>query len=155
MTCNAAAMVNIMGKETPSSPTPYLSIPRSTLHLYQKSHRHNRKLGHINLTASSPAELQPHLSRALSLEDATLVGIVMGSASDLPTMRAAAAVLERFGIPHEVDVVSAHRTPEKLARYASTAAERGLEVIIAGAGGAAHLPGMIAAMTALPVVGCP
>merc|ERR1719246_148077 len=107
MTCNAAAMVNIMGKETPSSPTPYLSIPRSTLHLYQKSHRHNRKLGHINLTASSPAELQPHLSRALSLEDVTLpsslspaplVGIVMGSASDLPTMRAAAAVLERFGI---------------------------------------------------------
>ena len=84
-----------------------------------------------------------------------LVGIIMGSDSDLPTMREAALICERFGVPHEVRVVSAHRTPRDMADYGTTAHERGLKVIIAGAGGAAHLPGMVASYTPLPVIGVP
>ena len=84
-----------------------------------------------------------------------LVGIIMGSTSDWETMCFAAETLERLGIPHQVEVVSAHRTPDKLFQYAETAEAKGLEVIIAGAGGAAHLPGMTAAKTALPVLGVP
>ena len=84
-----------------------------------------------------------------------LVGIIMGSSSDWETMRPAAEILERLGVAHEVRVVSAHRTPDLLFEYASTAQQRGLEVIIAGAGGAAHLPGMTAAKTSLPVLGVP
>jgi 5-(carboxyamino)imidazole ribonucleotide mutase len=83
------------------------------------------------------------------------VGIIMGSNSDLPVMQAAADMLKLFDIPYEIDVVSAHRTPEKMFDYAKTAHERGLQVIIAGAGGAAHLPGMVASLTALPVIGVP
>ena len=79
----------------------------------------------------------------------------MGSQSDLPAMNAAVDILKRFNIPYEVDIVSAHRTPDKLVSYSRSAADRGLEVIIAGAGGAAHLPGMVASMTPLPVVGVP
>jgi 5-(carboxyamino)imidazole ribonucleotide mutase len=84
-----------------------------------------------------------------------LVGIIMGSTSDWETMRFAAETLERLGIPHDVEVVSAHRTPDKLFAYAETAEAKGLEVIIAGAGGAAHLPGMVAAKTPIPVLGVP
>jgi len=84
-----------------------------------------------------------------------LVGIIMGSKSDWETMRHAADILERFAVPHECKVVSAHRTPQWMAEYASTAEQRGLRVIIAGAGGAAHLPGMVAAHTLLPVLGVP
>ena len=83
------------------------------------------------------------------------VGIIMGSKSDWPTMEAAAKVLDEFGIGYEAEVVSAHRTPDKMMKYATSAKERGLHLIIAGAGGAAHLPGMVAAMTALPVLGVP
>ncbi len=83
------------------------------------------------------------------------VGIIMGSASDLETMRAAAATLQELGVPFELRVVSAHRTPDLMFRYASEAASRGIEVIIAGAGGAAHLPGMVASKTNLPVIGVP
>jgi 5-(carboxyamino)imidazole ribonucleotide mutase len=83
------------------------------------------------------------------------VGIVMGSESDLPVMRPAAEILDELGIPREVTVVSAHRTPERLFEYARAAESRGLAVIVAGAGGAAHLPGMVAALTPLPVVGVP
>jgi 5-(carboxyamino)imidazole ribonucleotide mutase len=83
------------------------------------------------------------------------VGIIMGSASDLPTMQAAADVLKQLGITYEIDIVSAHRTPEKMFEYAKNAHLRGLQVIIAGAGGAAHLPGMVASLTPLPVVGVP
>jgi 5-(carboxyamino)imidazole ribonucleotide mutase len=86
---------------------------------------------------------------------AALVGIIMGSQSDWETLRHAAATLERLAVPYEARVVSAHRTPDLLFEYASTAAGRGLEVIIAGAGGAAHLPGMAAAKTPLPVLGVP
>lgn len=84
-----------------------------------------------------------------------LVGIIMGSKSDWETMRHAAETLEALGVPHEVEVVSAHRTPDKMFRYAESAAARGIEVIIAAAGGAAHLPGMTAAKTPLPVLGVP
>lgn len=84
-----------------------------------------------------------------------LVGVVMGSDSDWPTMRAAADTLREFDIAHEVDVVSAHRMPQAMLRYGETAAERGLRVIIAGAGGAAHLPGMLSSVTPLPVIGVP
>lgn len=84
-----------------------------------------------------------------------IVGIIMGSDSDLPVMQAAADMLDKFGIPHELSIVSAHRTPERMVNYAKTAKKRGLKVIIAGAGGAAHLPGMVAAITILPVIGVP
>ncbi len=84
-----------------------------------------------------------------------LVGIIMGSNSDWPTLKAAADVCVEFGVPHEVRVVSAHRTPLDMARYARLAHRRGLHVIIAGAGGAAHLPGMVASHTPLPVIGVP
>lgn len=84
-----------------------------------------------------------------------LVGIIMGSDSDLPIMQDAADILKEFGIPFELTVVSAHRTPLRMVEYASRAAERGLKVIIAGAGGAAHLPGMVASITPVPVIGVP
>src|ERR687888_1391494 len=84
-----------------------------------------------------------------------VVGIAMGSSSDLPTLKAAAEVLARFGVPHELRVLSAHRTPDAMAAYGREAHARGLRVIIAGAGGAAHLPGMLAAHSPLPVIGVP
>lgn len=84
-----------------------------------------------------------------------LVGVIMGSDSDWPTMQAAAVALDEFGVPYEADVVSAHRMPKEMVAYAESAADRGLRVIIAGAGGAAHLPGMVASLTPLPVVGVP
>lgn len=84
-----------------------------------------------------------------------VVGIIMGSKSDWPTMEQAAKLLDDFGIPYETEVVSAHRTPDKMTKYAVNAAAKGLRIIIAGAGGAAHLPGMVAAKTSLPVLGVP
>ena len=84
-----------------------------------------------------------------------LVGVIMGSESDLRVMQAAADLLTEFAVPHEIDIVSAHRTPQRMFDYAHTALARGLKVIIAGAGGAAHLPGMTAAITPLPVIGVP
>ncbi|MBI1221889.1 MAG: 5-(carboxyamino)imidazole ribonucleotide mutase [Bacteroidetes bacterium] len=83
------------------------------------------------------------------------IGIIMGSDSDLPVMQEAAKILDQFNIPYELTIVSAHRTPEKMYDYATTARSRGIQAIIAGAGGAAHLPGMVAAMTELPVIGVP
>ena len=88
-------------------------------------------------------------------EDGPLVGIIMGSKSDWETMRHAADLLEKLGVPHETKVVSAHRTPKRLYDYANSAKDRGLKLVIAGAGGAAHLPGMTASMTELPVLGVP
>lgn len=88
-------------------------------------------------------------------QPAPLVGLVMGSDSDWPVMEAAAQVLEEFGVPYEADVVSAHRMPTEMIAYGQQAADRGLRVIIAGAGGAAHLPGMLASVTVLPVIGVP
>lgn len=89
------------------------------------------------------------------VEHAAIVGVIMGSASDWPTMRKAGEVLDRFEVPHERRVVSAHRTPDLMRSYAREAAGRGIEAIIAGAGGAAHLPGMVAAFTTVPVIGVP
>ena len=90
-----------------------------------------------------------------SPQPAPLVGVIMGSKSDWETMRHAVEMLDKFGVPHEARIVSAHRTPQLLTQYAAEAEARGLEVIIAGAGGAAHLPGMVAAQTVLPVLGVP
>ena len=89
------------------------------------------------------------------MSDQPLVGVIMGSKSDWETMSQAAGILAEFGVPHEARVVSAHRTPQWMAEYAASAVSRGLEVIVAGAGGAAHLPGMVAAHTVLPVIGVP
>ena len=91
----------------------------------------------------------------MTTSDPPLVGIIMGSKSDWPTMEKAADVLEQFGVPCERRVVSAHRTPKWMCEYAETAEARGLKLIIAGAGGAAHLPGMVASLTSLPVLGVP
>src|SRR2546427_9090907 len=98
---------------------------------------------HFNVTMKAKPSPQP------------IVGILMGSDSDWPTMKDAAEACAEFGIPHEVRVISAHRTPQDLARYATGAHKRGMRVIIAGAGGAAHLPGVTAAFTPLPVIGVP
>lgn len=95
------------------------------------------------------------MSQQPDIGDEPLVGIVMGSDSDWPTMHPAAEALEEFGVPYEAHVLSAHRTPRRMLDYAEAAAGRGLRVIIAGAGGAAHLPGMVAAATPLPVIGVP
>ena len=89
------------------------------------------------------------------MNEQPLVGVIMGSTSDWETMRHAVETLTEFGVPHEAKVVSAHRTPELMAEYAQSAEARGLQIIIAGAGGAAHLPGMVAAQTVLPVLGVP
>ena len=96
-----------------------------------------------------------HKVTDMTSTEAPLVGVIMGSRSDWDAMRAAAEALGEFGVPHEQRVVSAHRTPEWMVEYAKTAESRGLEVIIAGAGGAAHLPGMVASLTVLPVLGVP
>ncbi len=95
------------------------------------------------------------MTRPLHSSDAPLVGVVMGSDSDWRVMSDASQALTDFGVPHEVEVVSAHRTPDKLVQYGREARARGIRVIIAGAGGAAHLPGMLASLTALPVIGVP
>src|SRR6187401_2732389 len=89
------------------------------------------------------------------MSEQPIIGVIMGSDSDLPVMSAAAAALTEFGVPHEIRIISAHRTPEEMLAYAREAADRGLRIIIAGAGGAAHLPGMVASMTTVPVIGVP
>jgi len=171
----ASAMINVLGaptggiEATMKSVNAAMAMPRSVVHWYGKGYRPGRKMGHINITADSHGELDASLAKLLGVEgisedvlpsdgkigSSPLVGVIMGSQSDLPTMQDAVNVLRDFGIPYEVDIVSAHRTPEKLMTYSKSAAGRGLQVIIAGAGGAAHLPGMVAAMTPLPVVGVP
>ena len=109
-----------------------------------------------NPSQSNPSQSSPSAGDASGgRSPAPRVGVVMGSRSDWATLERAADMLGQFGVPHECEIVSAHRTPDKLAAYAKAAAGRGLKVIIAGAGGAAHLPGMIAAQTHLPVLGVP
>lgn len=158
-----------------------LGVPGASVHLYGKAEcRKGRKMGHITLTANSDAEISARLRQLLlrlpgaaDVSDIDLyapeaprpssgfshkqplVGVIMGSDSDLPVMLPAAYILDRFHVPYELTIVSAHRTPDRLVEYARSAAARGLRVIVAGAGGAAHLPGMVAAMTALPVIGVP
>jgi phosphoribosylaminoimidazole carboxylase len=155
-------------EDTLKSSNAALQMSRAVVHWYGKGYRPGRKMGHINLTANSHGELDDNLADLLAFEgipislmpggklhSSPLVGVVMGSQSDLPTMQAAVEKLRKFGVPYEVDIVSAHRTPDKLCSYARAAAGRGIRVIIAGAGGAAHLPGMLASMTCLPVIGVP
>eukprot|EP00041_Stephanoeca_diplocostata_P017175 m.341916 g.341916 ORF g.341916 m.341916 type:complete len:569 (-) comp20618_c0_seq1:921-2627(-) len=162
------AMVNILGgPELDATRTRARQIPGVFLHDYGKAvNKPGRKMGHANIVASSCAELEERVARlrgnpedgTTGLPNATrpaAVGIIMGSDSDLPTMRASADILKEFGVGFELTVVSAHRTPDRLFEYSKTAISRGLKVIIAGAGGAAHLPGMVAALTTLPVVGVP
>ena len=158
-----------------------LSIPGATTHLYGKEGcRPGRKMGHITLVGDSDAEVEQNLRPLLEalpqfkhyyptplppLEQVAggyshpnpLISIIMGSTSDLPVMKAASAILSLpiFSIPHELTIVSAHRTPDRMVEFAKDAAERGVRTIIAGAGGAAHLPGMVAALTCLPVIGVP
>jgi 5-(carboxyamino)imidazole ribonucleotide mutase len=109
----------------------------------------------IRLKEGRGVDSEEGASEDSGTREAPLVAVVMGSTSDWETMRHAAEVLERFGVPHECAVVSAHRTPRRMAEFAEGAEARGLEVIIAGAGGAAHLPGMVAAQTTVPVLGVP
>lgn len=153
-------------QDTLKSSNTALALPRAVVHWYGKDENvKGRKMGHINVTGNSHVELDNSLRILLELEGiplsvltpgaTPLVGVIMGSHSDLPTMTAALEALRIFGISYEVDIVSAHRTPDKLVQYSREAAGRGLRVIIAGAGGAAHLPGMVAAMTPLPVIGVP
>ncbi|EJD00766.1 phosphoribosylaminoimidazole carboxylase [Fomitiporia mediterranea MF3/22] len=181
----SAIMLNLLGYSNSMSEITRvahaaLTIPGASVHLYGKREcRKGRKMGHITLVGDSDAAVRENLRPLLqALPDATpesvemyapllpepnsgksasqpLVGIIMGSDSDLPVMIAAARVLDSFRVPYELTIVSAHRTPKRMTQYAGSAAGRGLRVIIAGAGGAAHLPGMVAAMTPLPVIGVP
>mmetsp|Transcript_15091 Transcript_15091/g.34990 ORF Transcript_15091/g.34990 Transcript_15091/m.34990 type:complete len:594 (+) Transcript_15091:104-1885(+) len=175
MIVEAAAMVNVLGapsgneEDTLKSCNAAMNMEKAVVHWYGKHGcRAGRKMGHINLTGNSQSEMDRDLSQLLDIEGiphsllpggrldkSALVGVIMGSQSDLPTMNAAIDMLKKFDIPYEVDIVSAHRTPDKLVSYSREAAGRGIRVIIAGAGGAAHLPGMVASMTSLPVVGVP
>ncbi|KAL0948889.1 hypothetical protein HGRIS_009005 [Hohenbuehelia grisea] len=181
----SAAMLNVIGAsssmtEITSLANTALSVPGASVHLYGKAEcRKGRKMGHITVVGQSDAEVRDRLRPLLeALPSGTpeetalyapsppklgagfshpqpLVGVIMGSDSDLPVMLPAARILDDFKIPYELTIVSAHRTPDRLVEYARSAASRGLRTIIAGAGGAAHLPGMVAAMTALPVIGVP
>ncbi|CDS11261.1 hypothetical protein LRAMOSA03524 [Lichtheimia ramosa] len=166
----ASIMVNLLG-QSDSMEECYrpcqeaLLVDGATIHLYGKKEcRAGRKMGHITVVGESMMQVQdrlkpilkaiePDVERNLSLRP--LVGIIMGSDSDLPVMKVGAKILKDFDIPFELTIVSAHRTPDRMFEYARSAAERGLKAIIAGAGGAAHLPGMVAAMTPLPVIGVP
>ncbi|TFK28596.1 phosphoribosylaminoimidazole carboxylase [Coprinopsis marcescibilis] len=181
----STVMLNLIGHSSSMSEIDQvrdvaLATPGASVHLYGKAEcRKGRKMGHISVVADSDAQLRERLRPLLLALPSTspeeleqyaaeapksgsgfsdknpLVGIIMGSDSDLPVMLAGARILDQFGIPYELSIVSAHRTPDRMVRYAKEAATRGLRVIIAGAGGAAHLPGMVAAMTALPVIGVP
>jgi phosphoribosylaminoimidazole carboxylase len=169
MMVEAAAMINVLGaasgtsEDTLKSSNAALVMPDAAIHWYGKEEcRPGRKMGHINIVGGSHAEVDGSLSELLALEavpvslmpggrlfSSPVVGVIMGSQSDLPTMNAAVDVLKKFGVAYEVDIVSAHRTPDKLMSYSRSAAGRGMRVIIAGAGGAAHLPGMVAAQVSL------
>lgn len=181
----SAAMLNLIGHsssmtEIANTINTGLGIPGVSVHLYGKlACRIGRKMGHITVVADSDAQLKTRLRPLLeslpfnSPEETDLyaplpatpgsgfsdpnplVGVIMGSDSDLPVMLPAARILDQFKVPYELTIVSAHRTTDRLIEYARSASARGLRTIIAGAGGAAHLPGMVAAMTALPVIGVP
>lgn len=181
----STAMLNLIGESSSMTEIDKvrdaaLRTPGASVHLYGKAEcRKGRKMGHITVVADSDTQLRQRLRPLLQALPSSspeeiekfaseqpipgsgfsdpnpLVGIIMGSDSDLPVMLAGARILDQFKIPYELSIVSAHRTPDRMVKYARSAATRGLRVIIAGAGGAAHLPGMVAAMTALPVIGVP
>ncbi|XP_072999195.1 phosphoribosylaminoimidazole carboxylase, chloroplastic isoform X2 [Typha latifolia] len=167
----AAVMYNILGEDEGEAGfylshqliSRALNIPGATIHWYDKPEmRKQRKMGHITIVGPSRNTVKGLLNMMLQRETtenqkvvSPRVAIIMGSDSDLPTMKDAAEVLKTFDIPFELTVVSAHRTPERMYSFALSAKERGIQVIIAGAGGAAHLPGMVASLTPLPVIGVP
>lgn len=180
----AAIMLNILGGAHTSSHLPLLSaaiaLPTASLHMYGKASKPARKIGHITVLGSSMDTAEASIAPVINMVDnirserkspktssspsvpaspqylgAPVVAITMGSDSDLPVMKPGIALLRDFGIPFSVDITSAHRTPGRMTEFAETAAARGYKVIIAAAGGAAHLPGMVAASTALPVIGVP
>ncbi|KAJ3182205.1 phosphoribosylaminoimidazole carboxylase ade2 [Gaertneriomyces sp. JEL0708] len=169
----ASAMVNILGLDSGDEGMEMtlrpcavaLGLPGATVHLYGKKEcRKGRKMGHVTVVGDSMAQVLSQVREMLAAIPGDKspefglrpeVGIIMGSDSDLPTMRPAAQILRDFGVPFELTIVSAHRTPARLMEYAKTARARGLKVIIAAAGGAAHLPGMVAAVTPLQVIGVP
>jgi phosphoribosylaminoimidazole carboxylase len=163
-----AMMINILGtsdqaEEIKTLMHKALAIPGAGLHWYGKAEtRKGRKMAHITFTGNNFEELRERVeSFGLTKQEHGLhsnspkVGIIMGSDSDLPIMQQAAQILDQFNVTYELTIVSAHRTPTRMFTYAQSAADRGVEVIIAGAGGAAHLPGMTAALTSLPVIGVP
>jgi phosphoribosylaminoimidazole carboxylase len=170
-----AIMLNILGGSKPDSHLEVaqaaLSNPRTSVHLYGKgAGSKGRKMGHVTVTAKTMAEAETLIQPLIDAVDSVkgiapstkatsaatpLVAVIMGSDSDMNVLQAGIAILEKLAIPYTSRVTSAHRTPEHMAVYTSTAAARGVEVIIAAAGGAAHLPGMAAAYTALPVIGVP
>lgn len=165
----AAIMYNILGEDE-GEPGFYLShqlmqralsISGAFVHWYDKSEmRKQRKIGHITIVGRSMGSVENLLSSMLdeASEKPAVelrVGIIMGSDSDFPVMKDAAKVLDTFGVSYEIKIVSAHRTPGWMFSYASSAQGRGIQIIIAGAGGAAHLPGMVASLTPLPVIGVP
>lgn len=167
MKVGAAMMINILGQETSEETLAIfrkgLAVPGAGLHWYGKNEsRKGRKMAHLTITAKDFVELKHRVelyglvaSQHGLMTPGPRVGIIMGSDSDLETMQEAAKILEQFQVSYELTIVSAHRTPARLYSYAQSAVERGIQVIIAGAGGAAHLPGMTAAMTSLPVIGVP
>ncbi|KAG7194151.1 phosphoribosylaminoimidazole carboxylase ade2 [Scheffersomyces spartinae] len=169
-TITNAIMLNVLGDDdVPNKELETcrraLETPNASVYLYGKSTRPQRKMGHINIVSSSMEDCQSRLDyivgdsdlipEGIESKEKPLVGIIMGSDSDLPVMAVGASILKKFGVPFEVTIVSAHRTPHRMSKYAIEAPKRGLKCIIAGAGGAAHLPGMVAAMTPLPVIGVP
>eukprot|EP00729_Bicosta_minor_P000456 gene456-28714_t len=165
----ASLMLNILGDDSGSMAETKEELNRlsdvagSAPHWYGKdASRKGRKMAHVTFCAASVAALRANLEvvsdilgEAAMPVSTPVVGVIMGSDSDLPCMKAAVQVLAEFGVPHEVAIVSAHRTPERMFAYAKGAVSRGIKCIIAGAGGAAHLPGMVAALTPLPVIGVP
>jgi len=173
MRVGAAAMVNILGTgdgeeglaDTLRPCQASMTIPGATVHLYGKREcRKGRKMGHITVTADTMPEVVEKVEKLLEhmpngkkydFSISPMVAIIMGSDSDLPTMKPCAQILKDFDVPFELSIVSAHRTPERMVEYAKNAHKRGIKLIIAAAGGAAHLPGMVAAITPLPVIGCP
>lgn len=164
-----AIMLNVLGENTKNAELETcrraLETPNASVYLYGKESKPKRKLGHINIIGSSMDEAkakldyimghQPTLPAEVADKEKPLVSIIMGLDSDLPVMAVGANILKKFGVPFELTIVSAHRTPHRMSKFAIEAASRGIKAIIAGAGGAAHLPGMVAAMTPLPVIGVP
>lgn len=171
MKVQAAVMLNMLGdaddaeglKLADAMCKRALAVEGASVHWYGKEGvKKNRKIGHITFVGTSAVELLNRVKIVQGLVPAVpaspkapLVSIIMGSDSDLPVMKGAAEELTRFGVPFELTIVSAHRTPAKMYEFAQSAPDRGIKVIIAGAGGAAHLPGMVAAMTPVPVIGVP
>lgn len=170
----ASIMLNLLGPSYTTIAREALKTPGATIHLYGKGEaKVGRKMGHLTVVAGSMSEAERRIaplialsepdspaptpsSTALEPKESPLVAIIMGSDSDLPTMTPAAKILRDFRIPFELTIVSAHRTPHRMTTYAETAGSRGIKVIIAGAGGAAHLPGMTASESgSVPVIGVP